>query len=67
MELPLFISDILYNSFKSIYKDCNANNFIQFFKIIYLGSLEERINLLFSILISLNSFDLKISTIEGLL
>ena len=50
MELPLFISDILYNSFKSIYKDCNANNFIQFFKIIYLGSLEERINLLFSIL-----------------
>ena len=50
MELPLFISDILYNSFKSIYKDCNANNFIKFFNIIYFGSLDERIKLLFSIL-----------------
>ena len=50
MELPLFISEMLYNSFISIYNDCNSNNFIKFLNIMYLGNLDERIKFLFSIL-----------------
>ena len=50
MELPLFISNILYNSFKNIYPKVTSENFIEFCRFLYLGDYEIRIKLLFSIL-----------------
>ena len=33
MELPLFISNILYNSFKNIYPKVTSENFIEFCRL----------------------------------
>ncbi len=50
MELPLFISNILYNSFKLNNSLIMSNKFIEFCTILYLGNCEKRIDILFSIL-----------------
>ena len=50
MELPLFISNILYNSFKMNNRLIISNKFIEFCILLYLGDCEKRIDILFSIL-----------------
>ena len=50
MELPLFISNILYNAFKLNNTLIMSNKFIEFCTYLYLGNCEKRIDLLFSIL-----------------
>ena len=50
MELPLFISNILYNSFKLNNSLIMSNKFIEFCTLLYLGNCEKRIDILFSIL-----------------
>ena len=51
LNLPLFISEKIYNGFLK-YFDNNPNiqNFINFLTILYFGDLDDRINLLFHIL-----------------
>ena len=50
MEFPLFISNILYNSFKLNNRSITSNKFIEFCELLYLGKCEKRIDILFSIL-----------------